>query len=163
MHIKNELSNVDLEPQVSSSAQVRPQSGSPLLPFFGRLHSSPQQSLIAVYFLRLKLSQVDDGANYGEVSYKYSSPFAHYPLLRLHSRCQPEHSQRDLVDLKSLKIATAIRHLDPSKEVCPFEVPGGGVCSDAGCDFVHLRRDEAGELLGEPSGAWWVVSLLWRG
>ncbi|KAF5382755.1 hypothetical protein D9615_002893 [Tricholomella constricta] len=43
-------------------------------------------------------------------------------------------------DLKPLKLATASKMLDPSKRVCQFEVPGGGVCRDEGCEDMHLSR-----------------------
>jgi len=46
-----------------------------------------------------------------------------------------------------------MKHLDPSKQLCQYEVPGGGVCRDEGCDGVHLSRlpmDIDGEAL-EPS------------
>ncbi|KAG5652882.1 hypothetical protein H0H81_003245 [Sphagnurus paluster] len=30
--------------------------------------------------------------------------------------------------------------LDPLKRICQFEVPGGGVCRDEGCEDMHLSR-----------------------
>lgn len=60
-----------------------------------------------------------------------------------------------LPDLQPLKLATVMKHLDPSKQLCQYEVPGGGVCRDEGCDDVHLSRLRMyvdGDAL-EPSGA----------
>lgn len=60
-----------------------------------------------------------------------------------------------LPDLQPLKLATAMKYLDPSKRLCQYEVPGGGVCRDEGCNDVHLSRLQTGidgETL-EPSGA----------
>jgi hypothetical protein len=58
--------------------------------------------------------------------------------------------------LKPLKLVTAIKLLDPLKRICQYEVPGGGVCRDEGCDDVHLNRI-AGPGTGglEPSGMSW--------
>lgn len=59
-----------------------------------------------------------------------------------------------LPNLKPFKLATTSRLLDPSKRICQYEVPGGGVCRDEGCEDVHLSRiaghDGKGGL--EPSG-----------
>ncbi|KAJ7927982.1 hypothetical protein B0H13DRAFT_2311849 [Mycena leptocephala] len=45
--------------------------------------------------------------------------------------------------------------LDPAKRICQFEVPGGGVCADAGCEDLHLNRfgREGGAGVVEPSDA----------
>ncbi|KAF7365120.1 MADS-box transcription factor [Mycena venus] len=45
--------------------------------------------------------------------------------------------------------------LDPVKRICQYEVPGGGVCRDAGCEDVHLNRvgREGGAGVVEPSDA----------
>ncbi|GLB38373.1 hypothetical protein LshimejAT787_0502380 [Lyophyllum shimeji] len=45
-----------------------------------------------------------------------------------------------LPDLRPLKLATASRLLDPSKRICQYEVPGGGVCRDENCEDAHLSR-----------------------
>ncbi|KAF8073739.1 hypothetical protein FPV67DRAFT_763477 [Lyophyllum atratum] len=45
-----------------------------------------------------------------------------------------------LPDLRQLKLATTSKLLDPSKRICQYEVPGGGVCRDEGCEDVHLSR-----------------------
>ncbi|KAJ6508672.1 hypothetical protein C8R45DRAFT_1089828 [Mycena sanguinolenta] len=59
-----------------------------------------------------------------------------------------------LPNLKPLKLATSSA-LDPAKRICQFEVPGGGVCRDAGCGDVHLNRvgREGGAGVVEPSDA----------
>jgi len=59
-----------------------------------------------------------------------------------------------LPDLRPLKLATASRLLDPSKRICQYEVPGGGVCRDEGCEDVHLSRiaGQGGRGGAEPSG-----------
>jgi hypothetical protein len=43
-------------------------------------------------------------------------------------------------DLGPLKMATASKIFDPSKKVCQYEVPGGGICKDSSCDDIHLSR-----------------------
>ncbi|KAJ6585076.1 hypothetical protein B0H19DRAFT_1108058, partial [Mycena capillaripes] len=59
-----------------------------------------------------------------------------------------------LPNLKPLKLATCSA-LDPAKRICQYEVPGGGVCRDAGCEDVHLNRvgREGGAGVVEPSDA----------
>ncbi|KAJ7761580.1 hypothetical protein DFH07DRAFT_421926 [Mycena maculata] len=57
-----------------------------------------------------------------------------------------------LPNLKPLELATCSA-LDPGKRICQYEVPGGGVCRDAGCEDVHLSRlgREGGAGVVEPS------------
>ncbi|KAF7985557.1 hypothetical protein HWV62_3817 [Athelia sp. TMB] len=43
-------------------------------------------------------------------------------------------------DLAPLKKSTSFKALDPSKQICQYELPGGGVCRDAGCEDIHLSR-----------------------
>jgi hypothetical protein len=54
-------------------------------------------------------------------------------------------------DLKQLRLATISKSLDPLKRVCKYEVPGGGVCRDEGCEDVHLSRLVADQE-AEPTG-----------
>lgn len=64
-----------------------------------------------------------------------------------------------LPNLKPLKLATCSA-LDPAKRICQYEVPGGGVCRDAGCEDLHLSRlgREGGVGVVEPSGtSLWVM------
>ncbi|KAJ7505234.1 hypothetical protein B0H11DRAFT_1977627 [Mycena galericulata] len=58
-----------------------------------------------------------------------------------------------LPNLEPLKLA-ACSALDPAKRICQYEVPGGGVCRDAGCEDLHLSRlgREGWEGVVEPSG-----------
>ncbi|KAJ7819384.1 hypothetical protein B0H14DRAFT_2836660 [Mycena olivaceomarginata] len=68
-----------------------------------------------------------------------------------------------LPSLKPLLLATS-SGLDPDKRICQYEVPGGGVCRDAGCEDLHLNRvgREGGAGVVEPSGTWsGIVCLLW--
>lgn len=60
-----------------------------------------------------------------------------------------------LPDLKPLKKAASFKALDPAKQICQYELPGGGVCRDAGCEDVHLSRvvDGGGDVV-EPNGTW---------
>lgn len=60
-----------------------------------------------------------------------------------------------MLDLQSLKLATAMRSIDPSRQLCRYEVPGGGVCHDDGCNDVHISRLQIGVNweTAEPSGA----------
>ncbi|KAJ7644213.1 hypothetical protein FB45DRAFT_291247 [Roridomyces roridus] len=60
-----------------------------------------------------------------------------------------------LPDLTPLKLTA----LDPAKRICQYEVPGGGICRDAGCNDLHLSRLEGAQ---EPNGmsCWfWPNSL----
>ena len=60
-----------------------------------------------------------------------------------------------LPDLKALKEAVLHRSLahltrrSTDLRVCPYEVPGGGVCRDKDCRELHLSR-----IAKEPSGMW---------
>lgn len=66
-----------------------------------------------------------------------------------------------LPDLQPLKLAVTSKLLDPSKRVCQYEIPGGGVCRDEGCEDIHPSRIVGGSSSGghtsfrgvEPSGA----------
>lgn len=60
-----------------------------------------------------------------------------------------------LPDLQPLKFATVMKYFDPSRQLCQYEVPGGGVCRDEGCNSVHLSRLPTGidGEIQEPSGA----------
>lgn len=42
-------------------------------------------------------------------------------------------------NLKPLRLATVSKLLDPLRPICQYEVPGGGICRDAGCEDVHLN------------------------
>ena len=57
-------------------------------------------------------------------------------------------------NLKPLRLATVSKLLDPLRPICQYEVPGGGICRDAGCADVHLNLltgcDGSGGV--EPSG-----------
>jgi len=55
------------------------------------------------------------------------------------------------LDLGPLKLATASKMLDPLKRICRYEVPGGGVCRDVGCEDTHLSVITGQR--GGPSGA----------
>jgi hypothetical protein len=111
----------------------------------------------------------------------YNSPFDSYPLLRsrlqrIQSPTLPQYQQeaeapssifstslssiivslRHFVpDLKPLKRAASFTALDHSKQICQYELPGGGVCRDEGCLDVHLSRglDGAGVDEAEPTDA----------
>ena len=59
--------------------------------------------------------------------------------------------------LRSLKMVTLFKSLDPDRRICQFEIPGGGVCRDDKCEDLHIERElEA----WEPSGA---SRILWDG
>jgi hypothetical protein len=57
-------------------------------------------------------------------------------------------------NLKPLKLAAVSHMLDPSKPVCQYEIPGGGICRDVGCEDVHLNSitGYGGSSGVEPSG-----------
>ena len=52
--------------------------------------------------------------------------------------------------LRSLKMATLFKSLDPDRRICQFEIPGGGVCRDDKCEDLHIERELE---TWEPSGA----------
>jgi hypothetical protein len=52
--------------------------------------------------------------------------------------------------LRSLKMVTLFRSLDPDRRICQFEIPGGGVCRDDKCEELHIERELE---TWEPSGA----------
>lgn len=52
--------------------------------------------------------------------------------------------------LRSLKMVTLFRSLDPDRRICQFEIPGGGVCQDVKCEDLHIERELE---TWEPSGA----------
>lgn len=58
-------------------------------------------------------------------------------------------------DLQPLKFAAAMMSIDPSTQLCRYEVAGGGVCHDDGCNDVHISRLQIGANGGmpEPNGA----------
>jgi Putative zinc-finger domain len=61
---------------------------------------------------------------------------------------------RPAYDLAGLRMATLTRSLDPSKQICQFEIPGGGICRDASCEDLHLSRVPLGDISrSEPNGA----------
>jgi hypothetical protein len=76
----------------------------------------------------------------------YDSLFERYPLLRSHSRpvfsgmaATIESVSGELLpSLKALKLATIAHRLDPSKRICQYEVPGGGVCRAMDCEDAHI-------------------------
>jgi hypothetical protein len=120
----------------------------------------------------------------------YSSPFDSYPLLRsrlqrispvqsptvqyqqevkasssIHSLASSissfiVSSHHFVPDLKPLKRAASFKALDHSKQICQYELPGGGVCRDEGCRDVHLSRGPDGTSVDEvePSG---TSSFVW--
>lgn len=58
-----------------------------------------------------------------------------------------------LLGLKHLKTAIIFQTLDPSKQICQYELPGGGVCRDAGCQDMHLSRiADGGDVDVDPNG-----------
>jgi hypothetical protein len=63
--------------------------------------------------------------------------------------------------LKALKLATAANLLDPTKRICQYEIPGGGVCRNDECEDVHLSRIvRQGDLGDDPNGACCVGLVL---
>ena len=54
------------------------------------------------------------------------------------------------LNLEALKSAAIGKVLHPFKQICRYEVPGGGTCRDEGCDDVHLSRLQDETV--EPSG-----------
>jgi hypothetical protein len=52
--------------------------------------------------------------------------------------------------LRSLKMATLFKSLDPDRRICQFEIPGGGVCRDDKCEDLHIERELE---TWEPTGA----------
>ena len=52
--------------------------------------------------------------------------------------------------LRSLKMVTLFKNLDPNRRICQFEIPGGGVCRDDKCEDLHIEKELE---MWEPSGA----------
>ena len=52
--------------------------------------------------------------------------------------------------LRSLKMTTLFKHVDPDRRICQFEIPGGGVCRDDKCEDLHIEQELE---TWEPSGA----------
>jgi hypothetical protein len=89
----------------------------------------------------------------------YQSLFEWYPLLHSDSHSisaaeddimtEDSAGPSTVPDLRPLKLACKMKGLDPDKRVCQYEVPGGGVCRDAGCEDYHLSRGPEQEPSGE--------------
>ncbi|KXN88061.1 hypothetical protein AN958_07520 [Leucoagaricus sp. SymC.cos] len=62
----------------------------------------------------------------------FSSPLS--PNDRSHS------SSLVIPDLQLLRVATVMSSLDTSGQLCQYEIPGGGVCRDGGCNNVHISK-----------------------
>ncbi|KAF9013213.1 hypothetical protein BDQ17DRAFT_584676 [Cyathus striatus] len=73
------------------------------------------------------------------VSSVYPSSLSH-PSIPTSSSSSSSSSNFPLPNLKPLKLTAAAKLLDPCKRICQYEVPGGGVCRDAGCKDLHLSR-----------------------
>ncbi|KZT64921.1 hypothetical protein DAEQUDRAFT_569139 [Daedalea quercina L-15889] len=95
----------------------------------------------------------------------YSSPLTWFPALRSRSHLdgfgegsssahQPDDGtdtssissspRNTAIDLQDLKMAHAKNLLtDPSRQICQYEVPGGGECRDRDCEYIHLSRPAA--------------------
>lgn len=43
--------------------------------------------------------------------------------------------------LRSLKMATLFKNLDPERRICRFEIPGGGACRDDKCEDLHIDKE----------------------
>lgn len=52
--------------------------------------------------------------------------------------------------LRSLKMITLFKSIDPDRRICQFEIPGGGVCRDDMCEDLHIEKELE---TWEPSGA----------
>ena len=52
--------------------------------------------------------------------------------------------------LRSLKMTTLFKSVDPDRRICQFEIPGGGVCRDDKCEDLHIEKELE---MWEPSGA----------
>lgn len=140
-------------PQVSRSgfpSYDSPLARYPLLrPRFGPNTSAGNASLVA--------SQSEITTIAPQASARRSSPASvHFPCLdSCATGAVSSHpcSPIPLPDLKGLKHAVLHRSLaqltrrSPDLRVCPYEVPGGGVCRDRDCGELHLGR-----IGKEPSG-----------
>ncbi|KAF5385621.1 hypothetical protein D9757_005551 [Collybiopsis confluens] len=78
--------------------------------------------------------------------------YSHLPSFFLSRRLAPS----ALPDLQPLRLATLACTVDPSRRICRYEIPGGGICRDAGCEDIHIGRlgggtsAETGPALPEP-------------
>ena len=117
-----------------------------------RLASIHAFFLTSLSFFQSLYLQLEADSRSGNRYATYDSPFEWYPLLRSHSRpvfvddaktecISPRASGHiQMLSLKRLKVATVANKLDPSKRICQYEVPGGGICRDEDCEDVHLSR-----------------------
>ncbi|KAG8875029.1 hypothetical protein FRB97_005477 [Tulasnella sp. 331] len=74
---------------------------------------------------------------------KYQSPLGSAgPLTSTRTPNSPRdavsHSQ-GVVDLAPLRSTALSRHAQEKKALCPFEIPGGGICVDTTCSYAHTR------------------------
>ncbi|KAL0580639.1 hypothetical protein V5O48_001369 [Marasmius crinis-equi] len=56
------------------------------------------------------------------------------------SPVHPSHVTLALPDLQPLKLGAMIQAFDPTKRICQYEIPGGGICRDMGCEDNHPSR-----------------------
>ncbi|KAF8895335.1 hypothetical protein BD779DRAFT_719169 [Infundibulicybe gibba] len=82
-----------------------------------------------------------------------SSPFSTPPLVSalpspssLTSSTYTPYPSLPKPELKSLRLASVSKMLNPSKQLCQYEVPGGGVCRDEKCEDIHLSGRTAGAM-----------------
>ncbi|KAG9046202.1 hypothetical protein FS837_004873 [Tulasnella sp. UAMH 9824] len=71
---------------------------------------------------------------------KYQNPIGWYDTASNHpvaSSHTIQHSQ-GVIDLMPLR-AQALTRYDPNKQLCQYEVPGGGTCLDPTCGDCHIR------------------------
>lgn len=71
---------------------------------------------------------------------KYQNPIGWYDTASNHpvaSSHTIQHSQ-GIIDLMPLR-AQALTRYDPNKQLCQYEVPGGGTCLDPTCGDCHIR------------------------
>ncbi|TFK86030.1 hypothetical protein K466DRAFT_167773 [Polyporus arcularius HHB13444] len=104
----------------------------------------------------------------------YRSLLDRHPLLRVRSR--PESSslappssvvngsssttQVADIDLRPLKQAAIMTYLsDNTRQICQYELPGGGECRDKNCENVHLSRLSAVEPSDEDTAQYLCSSL----
>ncbi|KIO30326.1 hypothetical protein M407DRAFT_155362 [Tulasnella calospora MUT 4182] len=71
---------------------------------------------------------------------KYQNPIGWYDTANNHPLAPShtvQHSQ-GVIDLMPLR-AQALTRYDPNKQLCQYEVPGGGTCIDPTCRDCHIR------------------------
>ncbi|KAF9524287.1 hypothetical protein CPB83DRAFT_861548 [Crepidotus variabilis] len=68
------------------------------------------------------------------------SPSVHTTYTRFSTNDTSSRVSSFIPDLRPLRLLSYSKHLDTSKRLCQYEIPGGGTCRDDNCEDVHLSK-----------------------